>query len=133
MVLSLHTEENLALRAIQAGADGYLRKDCTAEEVLVALRKLVKHGKHVSPEVMERLLMKVSHPGAIAAPHEKLSDREYQVMCHLARGLALTEIATRLSLSPNTISTYRARILDKLGIDNNAALTRYAIAQQLID
>ncbi|MDX9996173.1 MAG: response regulator transcription factor [Rhodocyclaceae bacterium] len=133
LILSLHAEENLALRAIQAGADGYLRKDCTAAEVLAALRQLVRGKKYFSPGVMAKLVRMIGSPRDIDTPHDRLSDREYQVMLHIAHGLPLTAIAALLDLSPNTISTYRTRIFEKLGIDNNAALTRYALERQLID
>lgn len=133
LVLSLHAEEMLALRAIQAGADGYLNKSCRGEEVIDALRQLNRGGKYFSAGVMAKLVCKIGPSGEMDLPHDKLSDREYQVMCHLARGLPLTAIAAQLHLSPNTISTYRMRIFEKLGIDNNAALTRYAIAQQLVE
>lgn len=133
LVLSLHAEESLALRAIQAGADGYLRKDCTAEEVIDVLRRLAMGGKHFSTEVMVKLVRKNDGDEEIVAPHDRLSDREYQVMCLLARGMSLVEIAAQLRLSPNTVSTYRSRIFEKLGLDNNAALTRYALMHQLID
>lgn len=133
LILSLHAEENLALRAIQAGADGYLRKDCTAAEVLAALRQMVRGKKYFSPGVMTKLVRMIGSPRDIDTPHDRLSDREYQVMLHIAHGLPLTAIAALLDLSPNTISTYRTRIFEKLGIDNNAALTRYALERQLID
>ena len=123
LVLSLHAEDVMALRAIHAGADGYLRKDCTPTEMLRILRKLMAGGKHFTTEVMVRLVRKESGL-ELEAPHERLSDREYPVMCRIARGEPLTEIATALYLSPNTVSTDRMRSDGKMGMDHNARLPR---------
>jgi two-component system, NarL family, invasion response regulator UvrY len=132
LVLSLHTEESLGMRAIQAGADGYLSKDSPPGELVQALHQLATGAKYFDAGLMHRLLAHLPGTGR-AAPHDRLSDREYQVMCLLARGLSLAVIARKLEISPNTISTYRSRILEKLQVGNNAELTRYALTHQLID
>jgi two-component system invasion response regulator UvrY len=132
LVLTMHSEESLGVRAIQAGADGFLAKDSPPVQLVEALRQLAAGGKYFDTDLMHSMLL--HEPGDVAMErHEKLSDREYQVMCMLAKGMPLTAIATHLQISPNTISTYRARIFDKLGVDSNAALTRYALSLHLID
>lgn len=131
LVLSMHSEESLGLRAIRAGADGYMSKEAAPDEILQTLRRLAAGKKHFSPELMYRLLQKKAHEGAV--PHDQLSDREYQVLCGLARGQSISGMAEALGLSPNTVSTYRARIIEKLGVETNADLTRYALLHQLID
>jgi two-component system, NarL family, invasion response regulator UvrY len=132
LVLSMHSEESLGGRAIQAGADGFLAKDSPPGQLVEALWQLASGGKYFSLGMMHRMLLHA--PGDVAVErHEKLSDREYQVMCMLAKGLPLTAIATQLQISPNTISTYRTRIFDKLEVESNAALTRYALTHHLID
>lgn len=132
LVLSMHAEESLAIRAIHAGADGFVSKDSSPAEILKAIRKLETGGKNFSPEVMFHAL-KNSGTRSLALPHERLSDREYQVMCLLAGGKSISAIARILERSPNTISTYRARIFEKLGIESNAELTRYAVMHRLIE
>lgn len=131
LVLSMHSEESLGLRAIRAGADGYMSKEAAPDDILQTLRRLAAGKKHFSPELMYRLLQKKAHEGAV--PHDQLSDREYQVLCGLARGQSISGMAEALGLSPNTVSTYRARIIEKLGVETNADLTRYALLHQLID
>lgn len=131
LVLSMHSEESLGLRAIRAGADGYMSKEAAPVDILQTLRRLAAGKKHFSPELMYRLLQKKAHEGAV--PHDQLSDREYQVLCGLARGQSISGMAEALGLSPNTVSTYRARIIEKLGVETNADLTRYALLHQLID
>lgn len=132
LILSLHAEENLAVRAIHAGADGFISKDSSPNDILRAVRKLESGGKYFSPEVIFFALKKVGARSK-SIPHERLSDREYQVMCMLASGKSISVIARTLNRSPNTISTYRARIFEKLAIENNADLTRYALTHRLIE
>lgn len=131
LILSMLPEESLAIRSIKAGADGYVSKESPPETLVEALRKLAQGRKHFSPELLYRVAQGKSDLSAGAA-HEKLSNREYQVLCMLAGGKSIAGIAEQLELSPNTVSTYRTRILEKLEMGSNADLTRYAIANQLI-
>lgn len=131
LVLSIHPEGSLAVQALKAGANGYLSKESAPEELANALRRLAAGGSYITASLSEALVLEVSGRSA-AEPHDILSDREYQVMCMLATGQSIVEIAATLRLRTTTISTYRARILDKMGMKSNAELTRYAISRQLI-
>lgn len=132
LVLSIHPEEQYAVRALRAGAAGYLTKDRAPNELLGAIRKISTGGKYVSPSLAERLAYNLE-AGEEQSPHKTLSDREYQVMCMIATGKTATEIARELSLSVRTVSTYRSRILEKMKMKNNAELTHYAIRNCLVD
>ena len=132
LMLSMHPEEQYAVRALRAGASGYLTKESAPEELVAAIRKVSTGGKYVSASLAERLASIVQRDDE-ALPPETLSHREYQVMCILASGKTVSEAARELSLSVKTISTYRARILEKLKMKNNAELMRYAIKNQLVE
>jgi two-component system invasion response regulator UvrY len=132
LMLSIHPEEQYALRALRAGASGYLTKESAPDELVVAIRKVSSGGKYVGASLAEKLAFELE-VGREQAPHETLSDREYQVMCMIASGKTVTEIAQALSLSEKTVSTYRSRILEKMKMKNNAELTHYAIKNQLVD
>jgi two-component system, NarL family, invasion response regulator UvrY len=131
LVLSVHPEDQYAVRALRAGAAGYLTKDHSPEELVAAIRKVHRGGKYVSPALAERLAVGLEI-GAADAPHEQLSDREYDVLCLLGSGRTVKEIAGRLALSPKTVSTYRARVLEKMKLASNADLVRYAAQHGLI-
>jgi len=131
LMLSIHPEEQYALRALRAGASGYLTKESAPDELVVAIRKVSQGGKYISSSLAETLAFELE-VGREQAPHEVLSDREYQVMCMIASGKTVMEIAQELSLSEKTISTYRSRILEKMKMKNNAELTYYAIKNQLV-
>lgn len=132
LVLSMYPEDRYALRLLRAGAAGYLNKESAPEELVGALRKVAAGGRYVSAALGEKLALAVS--GGDEAPlYEKLSDREYQIMWLLASGKTVGDIARQLFLSPNTVSTYRTRILKKINVRNNAELMRYAIRHQLVD
>lgn len=131
LVLSMHSEDQYAVRVLRAGAAGYLTKESAPAKLVQAIRKVVRGGKYVSPALAEKLVFDLD--GASKAPHEILSDREYQVLCMIASGKTVTIIAGELGLSVKTISTYRVRILEKLEMKNNAELTRYAIKEGLVD
>lgn len=131
LILSIHPEGNLAIRALKAGASGFLNKESAPEALVAAVRKLAAGGTYVSPHLADLLVREVSGR-ALAEPHERLSDREYQVMCMLASGKSISQIAEIMHRSPNTISTYRARILVKMDMESNSELTQYAIANRLI-
>lgn len=131
LVLTSHPVEQYALRVMKAGAAGYMTKESAPEHLIEAVRKVTQGGKYISPQLGEAL---ASHLSATEkSPHEILSDREYQVFRLIAAGKAVGEIASELSLSDKTISTYRARILQKLGMKTNAELIRYAIRNGLTD
>ena len=131
LVLSIHPESQYAVRVLRAGASGYLSKDSAPDELVSAIKKVSDGGKYVSASLAEKLAfdldMKSDRP-----PHELLSDREYQVMCLIASGKPVKKIAENLYLSVKTISTYRARILEKMKMKNNAELTHYAIKNGLV-
>lgn len=132
LVLSMYPEDQYAQRVLKAGAAGYLTKETATEELVNAIRKVAKGGRFVSAALGERLAQELAR-GGDQPLHRKLSDREYQIMWMIASGKTVGEIAQQLFLSPNTISTYRARILEKLELKNNAELMRYAIHHQLAE
>jgi two-component system invasion response regulator UvrY len=132
LILSMFPEEQYALRALKSGASGYLTKDSIPDELIKAVRKILKGGKYISSSFSEKLLFSFDND-AEKPIHETLSDREYQVMRMIASGKILQAIADELSLSVKTISTYRSRILEKMGMNNNAELTHYAIKNRLVD
>jgi two-component system, NarL family, invasion response regulator UvrY len=131
LVLSVHPEEQFAVRALKAGAAGYLTKESAPEELVRAIRAVLTGRKYVTPAVAERLAAAVEL-GAGAAPHEALSDREFHVMRMLASGKSVREVADELALSPKTVSTFRTRLLRKMGMRTNADLTRYAVRRGLV-
>jgi two-component system invasion response regulator UvrY len=132
LVLSVHPEDQFAVRALRAGAEGYMTKESAPEELVEAIRKILAGGRYVSPTLAEKLALNL-RKDFTRPPHETLSDREHEVMCRIASGKTATEIAGELSLSVKTISTYRARILEKLGVKNGAEITRYAIRNGLVN
>jgi len=131
LILSMHSEGLFARRAFKAGASGYVTKDIQRSELMDAINKVIDGGTYVSPAQAEELVIALRR-GADSPPHELLSDREFEVMRLIASGKSVTEIANILSLSVGTISTYRMRILEKMGIKSNAELTRYAIQNGLV-
>jgi DNA-binding NarL/FixJ family response regulator len=132
LILSMHSEEQYARRAFKAGASGYLSKDCSRDELLRAIQRVIGGGKYVSVALAEKLVFDLER-GNDGALHETLSDREFEVLRLIASGKTVTEIAEILSLSDKTISTYRARILEKMGMKTNAELTHYAIQNKLAE
>jgi DNA-binding NarL/FixJ family response regulator len=132
LVLSMHSEDQFALRAIRAGASGYLTKNGAPQELVNAIRKVVKGEHYVSPWLAERLAREASGDPAKAA-HEQLSDREYQVMMRIASGKTTKEIASELNLSPKTVGTYRNRLGTKMGLTTDAELTAYVFRNRLLD
>jgi DNA-binding NarL/FixJ family response regulator len=132
LILSMYPEEQYAVRALKAGAAGYLTKDCESEELIAAIRKVVKGGRYASPALMEKLLFELD--GERDTPiHHTLSAREHQIFEQIVNGKSLTEIAGAMNLSIKTVSTYRTRILEKMNLENNAALIHYAIQHNLCD
>ncbi len=132
LVMSMHPEEQYAIRALKSGASGYLTKASVPEELVTAIRKVSLGRKYISPSLAE-ILASDFGTDKEKPLHETLSNREYQVMCLIASGKTLTEIGDELALSVKTISTYRARILGKMNMKNNAELTHYAIQNHLVD
>ena len=131
LALSVHPEDQWAVRALRAGASGFLTKDHSPDQLLEAIRRVYRGGKYVSPTLAERLAEQLDGGGE-RAPHELLSDREFEVMRRLGNGLTITQIASELALSAKTVSTYRARILEKMAVETNADLVRYAARYGLI-
>jgi len=132
LVLSMMPEEVHAAQVYKAGGAGFVKKDAATEELTVAIRKVTKGRKYVSPTFAERLASGLTSGNSERPLHEALTDREYRVMWLLASGKQIKEIARELYVSPSTISTYRTRILKKMSLTDNAALVRYAINHQLI-
>lgn len=132
LLLSMHPEEQFARRALKAGAAGYLTKESVPEELKVAVRKVAAGGRYVSAALAEKLAVDLRQ-GADTPLHELLSDREFQVLRMIASGKTVKEIADELFLSVKTVSTYRARILEKSGMKTTAELIRYALQSQLVD
>jgi DNA-binding NarL/FixJ family response regulator len=124
LMLSMHAEDQYAMRVLRAGAAGYMTKDSAPHQLVTAIRKVASGGKYVSPTLAEKLAFDLEDP-TDKPLHEALSDREYQVMCLIAVGKKMSEIAKELTLSPKTISTYRTRILDKLKVNNNLEIAYY--------
>jgi DNA-binding NarL/FixJ family response regulator len=132
LILSMHSEEQYARRALKAGASGYMTKDSSRTELVRAVKRVVEGGKYVSATLAEQLAVDLQS-GTHRPPHEKLSDREFEILCLIASGKTVGEIADMVSLSDKTISTYRARVLEKMNMKTNAELTHYAISNQLVE
>lgn len=130
LILTTHSEEQYAIRVLKAGAAGYMNKESAPEHLIEAIRKVTKGGKYISSAVADILAANINID-AEKPPHENLSDREYQVLCLIASGKTVGEIADELSLSVKTISTYRARVLEKMGMKTNAQMTHYFISNNL--
>src|SRR5690242_13332411 len=131
LIMSMHPEDQYALRVFKAGASGYLSKDAVHEELMTAIRLIRNGRKFITPSIAEKLAGALD-TDADKEPHEYLSNREFDVLKMLAGGKSISEIADQLSLSATTVSTYRARILEKTGMKTNADLTRYALEKKLI-
>jgi len=132
LVLSMHGEAQYAVRALKAGASGYLTKESAADQLVAAIRRIAAGGAYVSPETAERLVHDTGR-GSNALPHTLLSDREFQVFQLIAKGVSVGEIARELSLSVKTVSTHKTHILEKMGFANQAELIRYALEHKLLD
>jgi len=132
LVLTICSEEQYAVRALRAGAAGYLTKESAPEELLGAVRKVASGGRYIGPSLAERLAQRVARDSE-DPPHETLSDREFQVFRMLASGKTVSQAAEALHLSVKTISTYRARLLEKMALRTNADLTVYAVRNSLIE
>ena len=131
LILSIHPEEQYAIRALRAGAAGYLSKDAATEELVKAVQRIVQGRKYISSSLAEIMASELDQD-ASKPPHELLSDREFHVFKLIADGKSVSEIAEQLSLSITTVSTYRSRVLEKMDIKTNADMTRYALENKLI-
>ncbi|HSB73459.1 MAG TPA: response regulator transcription factor [Candidatus Methylomirabilis sp.] len=131
LVLSMHPEDQYAVRALKLGASGYMTKESAPEELVKAIRKVVSGGRYVSPSLAEKLALDLA-VDTERPVHETLSEREHQVFTMIAQGKTVKEIADELALSVKTISTYRTRILEKMAMKNNAELIHYAISNRLV-
>jgi DNA-binding NarL/FixJ family response regulator len=132
LMVSMYPEDQYAVRAFRAGAAGYLNKASAPEKLIEAVNQVIAGRKYVTPEIAQALIENLNAPEQ-AAPHDKLSDREFQTLKLIASGKRLSDIAEALALSPKTVSVYRARILEKMGMSNNAELTHYAIKHGLVE
>jgi len=132
LILSVHPEEQYAVRSLKAGASGYLTKERAPDELITAIRKVSMGGKYITSSLAEKLAFELE-VDAEKPPHKTLSDREFQVMCMIAKGRTIKDIAEELYLSPKTVSTYRSRILEKMKMKSNEELTHYVINNHLID
>ena len=133
LIVSVHSEEQFAIRVLQRGAAGYLTKETAGAELVDAVKRILSGGKYIRASLAEKLAGHLHRGSSDRHLHETLSDREYQVMCMLALGKTVKEIANELSLSIKTISTYRTRILEKTGMKNNSEIMRYAVEHELVD
>lgn len=131
LILSMHSEDQFAVRTLRAGAAGYMTKASAPDELVKAIRKILKGGRYISETVADKLAVNLD-ADTQKPLHESLSDREYQVLCMIASGKTVGEIASELSLSVPTISTYRTRILEKMNMRTNAELTHYAVRNGLV-
>lgn len=131
LMLSIHPEDELGIRAVKAGASGFLSKECASDDLVRAIQLIVSGNKYISRALADRLIEEIQRD-TNRPPHEQLSDREYEVMSLIATGSSMKEVAAALSLSKSTVSTYRARILDKLNVKSTAEITRYAIHHGLV-
>ena len=131
LMLSMHAQDQYAIRTLKAGASGYLTKETASTLLVEAIRKIHQGGRFISDEVAELLALSLNEKN-VDFPHEQLSDREYQVMTMIASGRTIVEISKELTLSDKTISTYRARILEKMNLKSNAEITHYAFSNKLV-
>src|ERR1039457_5189207 len=132
IILSFHSEDQYAVRCLRAGAAAYINKDSAPEELAIATKKILSGGRYISASLAEKLITNLDEPSDRPL-HELLSDREHEVMRMIAAGVPLTDIGERLHVSVKTISSYRARIMEKMQMKSNAELTRYAMTHGLID
>lgn len=133
LVLTMHAEQQYAVRALKAGASGYLTKESAPAELVNAVRKIAGGGVYMSMAIAESIALGLRNEDAGAAPHQQLSDREFTVFRQLAAGRSVTEIADQLCVSAKTVSTYKARVLQKMRMQNQAELIHYAIRHRLVD
>lgn len=132
LMLSMHPEDRFSVRAMKAGAAGYLTKESAPEDLVNAIRQVNANGKYITTALAERLINSFEK-GDNKLPHEKLSDREFQILCMIAQGAKVREIAEKLFLSPATVATYRARVMEKMQLKSNVDMTNYVLRNNLIE
>ena len=132
LILSMYPEEQYAVRVLRAGASGYLTKESDKNELVEAIRRIAEGKKYITPSLAEKLASELE-PSNDKALHERLSDREYHILCLIAKGKSSNEFAEELALSVKTVSTHRARVLEKMGMKSNAELTYYAVQSKLVE
>lgn len=132
LVLSIHSEDQYAIRCLKAGASGYLNKESAPDQLVIALERIIHGKKYVTEHIAEQLLNAIDNEGK-GQLHDTLSDREFTIMQRLAQGRSVSEIGEELSISSSTVSTYRGRIMEKMHMKTNTELTKYCIEQHLID
>src|ERR1051325_1874261 len=132
IILSMHSEDQFAIRVLKLGACAYIRKDSAGQELVTGVEAALRGGRYITPSLAEKLAnhLQEDRKGPV---HEELSDREYQVMCMLAAGKTVKEVAGGLCLSVKTVSTYRKRVIEKMGLKNNSQIMRYAVRHGLVD
>jgi len=133
LILSMHNEPQIARRALAAGAAGYITKDNNPEVLLAAVRKVASGGRFIDPVLAQAIALEITQPGSPAALHEHLTDRELQIFTLLARGTSVNDIAEQLVISNKTVSTHKARLMEKMGLASNADLVRYALHHRIIE
>ena len=133
IVLSMHAEDQYAVRTIRAGASGYITKETASENLVAAIKKAVAGGRYISPALAESLADSIAWGGIDSPPHNNLTNKEFQIMCMIASGKSVSEIASELFLSVKTISTYRQRLLTKMNMKNNSEITHYVIKNNLLE
>ena len=131
LILSMHAENLFAVRALRAGARGYVQKEEAAEELVLAIRRIAAGGMYVSPSMSEKIAGDIARGGAITLPHERLSDREFEIFRLIGSGKSVGEIAKAVNLSVKTVSTHRTRVLEKTGLRNNAEIVYYVMTNRL--
>lgn len=131
LILSMHNESQVVRRALKAGASGYVVKDCEPETLLTAINQVARGGRFIEPLLAEQMLFNIN-PGNHGMPHEVLTEREFDVMCMFAKGNTVNEISAKLSISNKTVSTHKARIMEKMRFSNNVELVRYALTHGLV-
>lgn len=133
LILTMHSEKKYAMRALMAGAAGYMTKESAARELIVAIRKVYEGGKYVSPELAEHLIEAIRKGSSQTQQHNLLSDKEFQIMCKLAAGESVKNIAASLHVTTSTIHTYKSRVYKKMGLNTVPELTKYCISNNLLD
>jgi two-component system invasion response regulator UvrY len=132
LILSSYPQGQYAIRALELGASGYISKNSAPEELVLAIKKISAGEKYISSDIIGRLVSNIQQPDAISF-HDRLSEREFQIMCLLAKGTSIIEIANKLSISEKTVSTHRARLLEKMEMKSNTELALYAYKNKLIE
>ncbi len=130
LIISMYPEEQYAIRALKSGASGYLTKEMASDELPLAIQKVTSGGKYITPSIAERIFNGFDSGGS---KHQLLSNREFEVMMHISKGIPIKEIANMLHVSEKTVSTYRSRILEKMNMKSNADIVKYMIREDLID